>query len=64
MRGLILFVGLLGTMLLVTSCSNDCMTCEGISAPAQICKGDFQETADYNAYVAEYIAQGGTCTEN
>ena len=45
------------------SCSSGCVVCSGVTADQEICKSDFQETADYNAYISEYEAQGGVCEE-
>lgn len=47
----------------LSACSSDCLKCEGISATQIICKGDFQESADFNQYVTEYREQGGVCEE-
>lgn len=45
------------------SCSSGCVKCTGITADLLVCKGDYAETADYNAYIQEYEEQGGVCEE-
>lgn len=55
---------LLGAMSFVfKGCASGCVTCSGITADLLVCKGDFSETADYNAYLAEYRELGGICEE-
>ncbi len=57
----LLFIGVISMG--ISGCSSGCVKCSGITADQQVCKGDFSETADYNAYIAEYEELGGTCEE-
>lgn len=45
------------------SCSSGCVKCTGISADQIQCKSDFQENADYSAYIQAYEEQGGVCED-
>ncbi|MFT5919719.1 MAG: hypothetical protein ACI9FU_001533 [Granulosicoccus sp.] len=63
-KRLILFTSvILNICVGLTSCSSDCLTCSGITADQEICESDFQESADFNQYVAEYKEKGGICEE-
>jgi hypothetical protein len=54
---------LIGSCYCFNSCSKACVVCSGVTAYQEICKSDFQESADYNKYLEEYQAQGGVCEE-
>lgn len=57
----ILILGLFLAVCALASCDDGCVECTGASAPQQICKGDYQNASDYQNYVSQYEAQGGTC---
>lgn len=61
MKQLLFFISGIAMAMVGTGCGSGCVTCSGISADQEICKGDFQEKSDYNAYVNAYEEQGGIC---
>ncbi|MCF8277275.1 MAG: hypothetical protein K9J17_11125 [Flavobacteriales bacterium] len=56
---MILVLFLLGCTL--SSCDDGCVTCSGVTAPQEVCKGDYTDNSYYQSYVDEYENKGGTC---
>ena len=46
-----------------SSCGAGCFNCTGITSDLRVCKDDFQNDNDFNAYIREYKEQGGECEE-
>jgi hypothetical protein len=62
-RTILFLLCLTGIATGAVGCSSGCVKCTGITADQLVCKGDFSETADYNAYIQEYQDEGGICEE-
>ena len=56
-----LVIGLFLVSVGLTSCNDGCVTCSGITANQEVCKDDFNNNGDYEAYVSEYEEHGGIC---
>jgi hypothetical protein len=63
MRNLELLVLVAFIAIAVTSCGAGCYNCTGITSDLRVCKDDFQNDNDFNAYIREYKEQGGECEE-
>jgi hypothetical protein len=50
-----------GGLFLLSSCDDGCVTCTGVSADREVCKGDYQDASDYDNYINAYEEQGGVC---
>jgi hypothetical protein len=56
-----LIIGLFLVSVGLTSCNDGCLKCSGITATQEVCKNDFNQKSDYEAYVSEYEENGGIC---